>query len=150
MGLLVDHLLPQGWSIDSDARDVLLRHPWPGNVRQLINVIERATILADHHEITLDDLPGEISHPTHSVNGTQDGDYSESSHSLHSHYVVGSPDVKVDDLVKTHVLEVLSKEKGNKARTARKLGIHRRKLYRLLERYTQPTCAEEQEHTVSG
>ncbi len=149
VGLLVDHLLPHGWSIDSDARDVLLHYSWPGNVRQLINVIERATILADHHEITLDDLPSEITHPTGLQQGVYDEHGGDTNGSGHTHFVVGSPDVKVDDLVKTHVLEVLSKEKGNKARTARKLGIHRRKLYRLLERYTHPTGADETEPSES-
>ena len=118
-----------------------MHHPWPGNVRQLINVIERATILADHHDITLDDLPSEIAHPVDMHTPIFNGDASHGSASLPPQFVVGSPDLKVDDLVRTHVLEVLAKEKGNKARTARKLGIHRRKLYRLLERYAQSATA---------
>ncbi|MCA9056308.1 MAG: helix-turn-helix domain-containing protein, partial [Planctomycetaceae bacterium] len=36
---------------------------------------------------------------------------------------------------KAHIMSILRKEQGNKARAARALGIHRRKLYRLIERY---------------
>ena len=134
---LIEHLLPEGWSIDPDARSVLNHYSWPGNVRQLINVIERATILADHHEITLDDLPSDLAH---SMEPAEDGyadDASEitSSSLMETKRILGSQDIKVDDLVKTHVLEVLRKQNGNKAKAARKLGIHRRKLYRLLERW---------------
>jgi DNA-binding NtrC family response regulator len=45
----------------------------------------------------------------------------------------GSP--RLEDLEKAHIVEILRQQNGNKARTARILGIHRRKLYRLLERY---------------
>jgi DNA-binding NtrC family response regulator len=41
----------------------------------------------------------------------------------------------LDDLQRAHIVSVLEREHGNKARAARALGIHRRKLYRLLERY---------------
>ncbi len=41
----------------------------------------------------------------------------------------------LDDLEKTHIVSILRQQNGNKARTARILGIHRRKLYRLIERY---------------
>ncbi|MCG8650352.1 MAG: hypothetical protein MI861_11005, partial [Pirellulales bacterium] len=42
---------------------------------------------------------------------------------------------RLDDIAKEHVLKVLQRENGNKAKAARVLGIHRRKLYRLLERF---------------
>lgn len=48
---------------------------------------------------------------------------------------LGSPEVTLEEIAKAHVLGVLEQERGNKARTARKLGIHRRKLYRLLKRF---------------
>ena len=41
----------------------------------------------------------------------------------------------LDDLEKTHIVSILRQQNGNKARTTRILGIHRRKLYRLIERY---------------
>jgi DNA-binding NtrC family response regulator len=48
------------FSIESSAEEVLMRYPWPGNVRQLENVISRARILAEGERITLGDLPDEV------------------------------------------------------------------------------------------
>ena len=42
---------------------------------------------------------------------------------------------KLADLERAHIVDVLRHQQGNKSRTARALGIHRRKLYRLIERY---------------
>ena len=44
---------------------------------------------------------------------------------------------RLDDIAKAHVMDVLQREGGNKAKAARVLGIHRRKLYRLLERFAE-------------
>ncbi|REJ93195.1 MAG: sigma-54-dependent Fis family transcriptional regulator [Planctomycetota bacterium] len=122
---LIDHFLPEGWQIEQDARDAMLSYHWPGNVRQLINTIERANILADDQTITIDDLPREVAaaadSPHHAVDASA------------VHIATGSR--KLDDLQRAHILSVLEEEQGNKARTARALGIHRRKLYRLLDRY---------------
>ena len=57
---LIDHILGSNWQLDEEARNCLLAYHWPGNVRQLINVLERATILADDGEIVIDDLPREV------------------------------------------------------------------------------------------
>ncbi len=48
---------------------------------------------------------------------------------------------RLEDVSRAHVLKVLNREKGNKAKTARMLGIHRRKLYRLLERFQRSPAA---------
>ncbi len=91
---------------------------WPGNVRQLINTVDRATVLADAATITVDDLPSDI----------VDGRLTSAPGPAHD-------SVRLDEIEKAHIVEVLEREQGNKARAARALGIHRRKLYRLLERY---------------
>jgi DNA-binding NtrC family response regulator len=119
--LLVTKFLGPEWKIESDALAALSRFRWPGNVRQLINAIDRAKILADPPTIHLADLPAEIAHgnPTKT-----DGD--------------GAVEVDEDSLAaiqRAHVVEVLTRERGNKARAARALGVNRRSLYRLLEKY---------------
>lgn len=117
--LLIDHFLEDEWHIEEDARAALLAYHWPGNIRQLINALERAMILADGQLVTIEDLPHEIIDQT----------------PQESRLVI-SPDIKRLDLIeKAHIVEVLREESGNKARAARTLGIHRRKLYRLIERF---------------
>jgi DNA-binding NtrC family response regulator len=118
VSLLIDHFLSPDWEIEPDARQTLESFSWPGNVRQLINALERATIMADDRNITLDDLPYEI------VNST-----AEPARPLPGGVL------KLEEIERAHILEVIQQEHGNKTRTARVLGIHRRKLYRLLERY---------------
>src|SRR5690606_36198254 len=46
--------------IDDEALAVLERHAWPGNIRQLENIIERAVVLAEGDRITTHELPAEI------------------------------------------------------------------------------------------
>jgi DNA-binding NtrC family response regulator len=144
---LIDHFLPVPWHVDPAAREALNRYPWPGNVRQLINVIQRATILADGKDVTLDDLPseiadcvdGEVEPPATAPASPADrGRAGETD--LHA---AAGQSMKLDDVAKAHVLRVLELENGNKAKAARVLGIHRRKLYRLLERFENNAPCEE-------
>lgn len=116
--LLIDHLLRDRWEIDAAARAVLTSCSWPGNVRQLMNTVDRATVLADGRTITVDDLPPDIVDERVCASVTPATDSS-----------------RLDEIEKAHIVEVLERENGNKARAARALGIHRRKLYRLLERF---------------
>lgn len=116
--LLVDHILGPDWEIEDSAVQVITRYPWPGNVRQLINAIERAKIMSDNHTVRLRDLPHEV---------TQNRAADRQAIAL-----------QTDDLSfieRTKVVEVLKREKGNKTRAAQALGIDRRKLYRLIEKY---------------
>jgi DNA-binding NtrC family response regulator len=120
ISLLVAHFLGPGWEIEPAALEAIERYTWPGNVRQLINAIERAKILCDSEVVGLDDLPKELT--THDLGGSN------------SH----SPSELTDDLAsiqRSKVVEVLRREAGNKSRAARVLGIDRRKLYRLVEKY---------------
>ncbi len=55
-GKLVTHL-------DPEAVEALVAYDWPGNIRELENVLERAVVLADGPAVTLDDLPPELRQP---------------------------------------------------------------------------------------
>jgi DNA-binding NtrC family response regulator len=113
--LLLAHFLPPGWTIAPKALAALERYHWPGNVRQLRNVLERAVILAEAPVVTLDDLPDEL----------QPRDAAAAPF----------PDGHLSAVERSHVRQVLQRCGGNKSEAARALGIHRRKLYRLLDRW---------------
>lgn len=121
--LLVKHFLGPGWKIEPEAMQAIEHYRWPGNVRQLINALERAKILADDQEILLDDLPHEVI------------DNAESASPGETRAAEAPMSDELAALQRAHVLEILNRERGNKARTARALGVNRRSLYRMLEKY---------------
>lgn len=138
VGLLIDYMLGSDWEITDEARRALEAYHWPGNVRQLRNAIERAQILSNEHTITIDDLPSEIADPADQT--ISPGASRLPGHLPHNGHGNGTPVLaggspRLEDLERSHIMEILKRENGNKARAARVLGIHRRKLYRLLERY---------------
>ncbi len=116
--LLVNHFLGKDHELDDDARQALIAYPWPGNIRQLINTLERAKILADDGNITISDLPEDLRNPkTHPA-------------------VTPLPSVgSLIALQRQHIGEVLQRENGNKSKAAKALGIERRKLYRMMEKH---------------
>ncbi len=124
--LLVNHFLGPDWQIAPDALRVLETYNWPGNIRQLINVIERGKILAEDQFITTDELPAVVLHPTTAAGATV---------SAASIPAALADDGTLSAIEKARVVEVLQKQKGNKSRAAHVLGISRRSLYRLLEKY---------------
>jgi DNA-binding NtrC family response regulator len=122
--LLVEHFLATRQLgraplvVDPAALDLLNWYEWPGNIRELANVIERAQILAEAGTLTLDDLPENmlLSAPASSP------------------AVPASPD-DLAEVERRHIADVLRKYAGNKVQTAKALGISRRTLYRIIERY---------------
>jgi DNA-binding NtrC family response regulator len=117
--LLVRHFLGAGWEIEPEAMAAMERYAWPGNVRQLINAIERAKILADDHLIRLRDLPHEVT---------------DATLTRQSHLSLDEVD-NLATIQRAKIVEVLRRVGGNKTHAARSLGIERRKLYRLLEKF---------------
>ncbi len=124
--LLIDKFLGDDWECSAEVKTLLSRYSWPGNVRQLQNALQRAKVLAEESTIELENLPPEI------VRGARDAD-------------APPPGTKcdLDTLTKLHIEETYARQKGNKARTARALGIGRRTLYRLLEKYDIELPAKE-------
>jgi DNA-binding NtrC family response regulator len=100
--------------IRQDALELLLGYVWPGNVRQLENVIERAVILRKAGLIQPRDLPEEIAA----------GSAKQSGKSL-------------EETERDYILQLMREYSGNQSRVARILGINRRTLYRKLRKYNQ-------------
>lgn len=101
---------------NKDAIDLLTRHPWKGNVRELRNILERAVILADGNEILPEHLPFEIQ----------------------KHSSTGSDNLTLANVEKKHIERVLLHTHGNKTKTAELLDIGLTTLYRKLEEYGIP------------
>jgi DNA-binding NtrC family response regulator len=119
--LLIDRFLGPDWSLEPQALRALERYRWPGNVRQLMNALERAQIMADGKCIRLADLPREIV-----------GCSSPQPQAISSPASAGD---HLAEIQKAHILEVLKRVHGNKSRAAQALGVNRRSLYRLLEKH---------------
>ena len=118
VSMLVDHFAGPDWTVEPAAREAMQHYHWPGNVRQLINAIERAKILADDEVIRLQNLPSVIAEYVTEFAGQLDED-----------------EQALAAIQKDHIARILKRERSNKARTARALGVSRRSLYRLLEKY---------------
>jgi DNA-binding NtrC family response regulator len=103
--------------VEPEAMQALMAYSWPGNVRELANVLERAQILAENHVITPEDLPENIVSAT-PASSTEAGDPRHLS-----------------EVERRHIQAIFQQEKGNKVHAARILGISRRSLYRLIEKY---------------
>ncbi len=141
---LLEHFMPSDWTVSENARSAMHAYSWPGNVRELINVIQRATILADGNCLTTLDLPREISSVAEPETGgetqrvfTQDGAKRVHASEMPMDRPLSSSNSanRLDEMARKHVMSILEQAGGNKAKAARQLGIHRRKLYRLLEQF---------------
>ncbi len=104
-----------------DFINLLKLHNWPGNIRELKNVIERSVILENSTTLTPSSLPQEIQHNEN--NPVQDGNTVLSAFSLAS-------------AEKIHIRKVFNHTNGNKTETARLLNIALTTLYRKLEEYS--------------
>ena len=106
---------------EPDALEALGRYGWPGNIRELMNAIERAVALGGA-VVALEHLPERVLVATGSsaVTGSESG---------------GS----LEDVERRHVLATLGRFGGNKAQAADSLGIDLSTLYRKLRRYETGT-----------
>jgi len=116
--LLVAHFLGNTWEIEEAAMKALEGYHWPGNIRQLMNCLERGKIMAEDRTIRLRDLAREVC---------------DSSPGAETDFHYDTDDLA--SIERTKVVEVLRREGGNKTRAANALGIDRRKIYRLVEKY---------------
>lgn len=134
--LFVNHFLSQSnrelkREVESIAPDVMLRlqeYHWPGNIRELKNVIRRAVLLSQGKTIEVDALPAEIASPVSSQLNRNEGNSTPQQN---------SPDLKAiqENTERALIEETLVKVKYNKTLAAKMLNIDRKTLYNKLKRY---------------
>lgn len=99
---------------DANASKALLEYHWPGNLRQMKNIIKRATLLAQGSFIGLAELGSEI---------------------LETQLSTPKMTLRDEDAEKEHILEALRQTGNNKSRAAQLLDIDRKTLYNKLKLY---------------
>ncbi|MEK6673474.1 MAG: sigma-54 dependent transcriptional regulator [Nitrospirota bacterium] len=105
-------------TITPDAMRLLTVYDWPGNIRELMNCIESATVMTRGEIISAENLPSYLLKSANTDSTTSPG--------------------RLFDIEKKVILETLSIAKGNKVLAARMLGIGLRTLYRKLNSYDIP------------
>jgi DNA-binding NtrC family response regulator len=101
-----------GVGLQPDAEAALVRYPWPGNIRELRNVLERAVLLSGGGSLSRGDLRFEAA--------TDDAGAED--------------DLTLEELERRHIERVLRRENGHVERAAARLGIPRSSLYERLKR----------------
>src|SRR5699024_3474349 len=110
--------------ISQDVMHTLLNHPWPGNIRELKNVIERMVVLSEKGEIKVDDLPSELKSSSNVKNDNQ----------LPNPPTALSLNSQLQKHEKHIIFKELKKNQGNKLQSAKNLGITRATLYNKMNK----------------
>jgi len=108
--------------VDPALMATLINYPWPGNIRELFNVLERLVILADHSLLTIEHLPSSFRQSALSTAGVEktlsDANLSEVTVTIEKEMIV----------------KALVEEHFNKAAAAKKLGVPRSTLYYKMQK----------------
>ncbi|MGC9976403.1 MAG: sigma-54 dependent transcriptional regulator [Syntrophales bacterium] len=126
--LLIDHFLKRFAAenaknvtrITSEARDLLLKYDYPGNVRELENIIERAVVISRYAVISIDDLPFD-----------EERIYPEYTEKKGEGLLRGS----IEDMERRLILEAMEKSDDHQTKAAEILGISERMLRYKLKKY---------------
>jgi transcriptional regulator with PAS, ATPase and Fis domain len=124
--LLVDRFLqnlPKKVEISSLALQMIMAYGWPGNIRELRNVIESAAVIAEDGFIEPAQLPG-------SITGAFNTDSSEVSIPVNL-----SLDERISEIEKSMIIEALRKTGGVQVRATELLGINQRSLWHRIKKH---------------
>lgn len=127
--LLADHFIRKfsrfsGKEIEGlspEVLPILMSHDFPGNIRELENIVEYATVVCKNGLIGIEHLPDYLGLPSQGMERGVSG-------------VRRGKDLSWDDLEKTYIFEALRRNNWNRAVTAAQLGIHTTTLWRKIKR----------------
>ncbi|MCK4558820.1 MAG: sigma-54-dependent Fis family transcriptional regulator [Calditrichia bacterium] len=117
---LIEHFLGRlgEKGITAQAKVMLMEYDWPGNIRELLNILERAAIVAET-TIDVEHLPA-IESNLNVEKGT---------------FQIPEEGINLDEVEKNLILDALEKVEGNKTKAAELLGLTRRRLYSMMDRF---------------
>ena len=101
----------------SEAMDYLSRLPYPGNIRELKNLVERTLLVSGKEILTADDFKSQYQHP------------------IEQKMTTNLQGMTLEEIEKQTILQTLEKYNNNMSQVAIALGISRAALYRRLEKY---------------
>ena len=138
--LLIHHVMERGAEklgkkvegMDAEARNALVAFDWPGNVRQLENVVENMVVLATGPRLTRADVPPEIAR---TMAPTTMALVHAPAQSAASTAIVSLGGVNLAQLEKQAIEKTLEMVQGNREQAAKILGIGERTLYRKIKEY---------------
>lgn len=104
--------------LEAEALQILMKYSWPGNIREMRNVIDRAYSLVDANVIKVNNLPVNILQNDKNSSPLQEGNL----------------DDIIDDFERDTLIQIMQKNKYNCQTTAKELGIHRSTLYKKLNK----------------
>lgn len=112
-------------AISPAAFEILRRHPWPGNIRELEHLIHHAVLMTDAETIWVEHLPNAALTQNYFLRSREDDDAEDSSNVM----------IPLDDMEARHIRRVLNHVGWNKTRAANILKVSRPTLDRKIDKY---------------
>ena len=101
------------------ALEILRRHSWPGNIRELLHAIEAAMVVCEGTEILAEHFPAALRTPAAGIKPPE----------------VEEPLLTLEEMERLHIKKALRASGGHRGKAAGLLGISERNLYRKLREY---------------